>query len=96
MMLSLAMPVAARSAPALDVSVATRGDMVVVDVRMAVDVDVARAWAVLTDYPHMAEFVSDLRLSEVLSQHDNVLVVHQIGETSFGLLSFAYDTVRKV
>jgi hypothetical protein len=72
------------------------GDAVVVDVRMPVDVSVAAAWMVLTDYASMARFISDLRLSEVLSRRDNVLLVHQIGETRFGLLDFTYDTVRKI
>lgn len=96
MIVAAAMPIPAKSAPALDVTVAMRGGTVVVDVRMEVHVDVAHAWAVLTDYPHMAQFVSDLRFSEVLEDNDNVLLVRQIGETRFGLLRFAYDTVRKV
>ena len=93
---AVAMPFAAAAASPLDVNVAMRGKTIVVDVRMGVHVDVAQAWAVLTDYAHMARFVSDLEVSEVLAAKDNVLLVHQAGETRFGLLRFAYDTVRKI
>ena len=96
MFVAFAVPVRASAAPALDVNVAMRGKTIVVDVRMGVHVDVAQAWAVLTDYAHMARFVSDLKVSEVLAANDNVLLVHQAGETRFGLLRFAYDTVRKI
>jgi len=94
--LVLSTPAHASSAPELDVTVAMHGDTIVVDVQMSVDVNVATAWGVLTDYEHMTHFVSDLRLSEVVSRYDDVSVVHQIGETRIGLFRFSYDTVRKV
>lgn len=95
-MLALWMPLPAHGEQALDVKVVTRKNVVVVDVRMVVDVDVPRAWSVLTDYAHMVQYLSDLRLSEVMSRRDNVLLVHQVGETRSGVLHFTYDTVRQV
>jgi len=51
---------------AIDVAVHTQGDRVIVDVSAHALVKRDVAWSVLTDYDHMAEFVSDLKTSVVL------------------------------
>jgi hypothetical protein len=78
------------------VHVETRGATVIVDVVAPVAAEIGQAWDVLTDYPHMAEFVSNLRVSEVTSNNGNVLRVHQTGEAKKGPLRFAFETVRLV
>jgi hypothetical protein len=80
----------------IDVSVQHRGTMIVVDVRMAVDATARETWDVLTDYEHMAAFVSNLKSSAILRRNGNTLEVEQIGEAKRGLLTFPFETVRLV
>jgi hypothetical protein len=84
--------------PADDVAVAVErhGATIVVDVEMRVPVGAREAWAVLTDYEHMAAFVSTLTSSVVLQRNDNHLEVEQVGEARRGPLTYAFDTVRAI
>jgi carbon monoxide dehydrogenase subunit G len=86
---------------------ATAADGVVVDVRkegaeVAVDVDCPVdaprevVWDVLTDYDHMAQFISNLDYSGIDARTDNVLRVHQKGKVSRGILSLSFDNVREI
>ena len=50
----------------------------------------------LTDFDHMAEIVTNLQSSKVLSRSTTTLVVAQQGRTSAGPLTFAFETVREV
>jgi uncharacterized membrane protein len=78
------------------VNVGRHGNMIVVDVEVPIEATAREAWAVLTDYEHMAAFVSNLRSSAVLRRNGDSLVVEQIGEAKRGLLKFAFETVRAV
>lgn len=62
-----------------------RGD---IDIAAYVDVpaDVATAWAVLTDYNRLADFVPDMQVSRVVSKPDEATHVYQRGEKSWLLL----------
>jgi hypothetical protein len=80
----------------IDVTVEHRGPMIVVDVRMAVDATARETWDVLTDYEHMAAFVSNLKSSAILRRKGNSLEVEQMGEAKRGLLTFPFETVRLV
>ena len=91
---------AAHAAAAADediaVSVAKRGPMIVIDVEMPVQASGRDVWAVLTDYEHMAAFVSNLTSSAVLSRKGNRLEVEQIGEARRGPLAYPFETVRAI
>jgi hypothetical protein len=80
----------------LDVRVQVTGDAVVVDAIMIVAARQAETWAVMTDFDHMAEFISNLQASSVLSRNGDVLQVAQKGKASAGLLSFAFESVREI
>ncbi|WP_051304487.1 SRPBCC family protein [Chitinilyticum litopenaei] len=54
------------------------------------------AFAVLTDFDHMAEFVPNLRSSRVLARQGNVFSIAQQGEYRYGLLSFSFDSQRRI
>jgi len=87
----------ALGAPAIDVSVDLRGATVVVDVRArAAAVTPAVAWSVLTDYDHMATFLSAIRSSRIVTRTGNRLEVAQAGAASLGPLTFAFSTLRAV
>ena len=55
----------------IEVRVEMRGEQVVVDVQAMVAAKPADAWSVLTDYEHMARFVSALKSSAVVSRKGN-------------------------
>ena len=84
------------AAEPLEVHVEKAGDAVVVDVRATVNVPPSIAWDVLTDYDHMADFVSALKTSRVLSRSGNRLEVEQKGGAQFGFLHFDFSSVRAV
>lgn len=78
------------------VHIQKHGPTIVVDVEMQVSATPADAWAVFTDYEHMADFVSNLKVSEVTSRQGNRLEVRQAGEARKGPLTFTFETVRAV
>jgi len=58
-----------------------------------VGTDVPTAWAVLTDYDRLAEFLPDLEASRVVSAASEPLRVAQRGRAGFGFLHFDIDVV---
>ena len=96
LVLLLALVAASARAEPIEVAVHTQGERVIVDVTAHVAARREVAWDVLTDYDHMADFVSNLKASVVLSRNDNRLQVEQSGEAKRGFLRFAFSTVRSV
>jgi carbon monoxide dehydrogenase subunit G len=77
-------PLAPAAAPA-DVSIRTarEGDFVTVSASAVMRVDPRIAWAVLSDYDHLARFIPDVKSSRVVSRDGNKLRVEQTGEVGF-------------
>lgn len=73
-----------------------RGDSVVIDVDMPVAATPAVAWAVMTDYEHMASFLSNLTSSKVVERRGEVLHVAQSGRTKVAFMTFSFAAVRAV
>jgi hypothetical protein len=67
-----------------------------VDVDCPVDAPLWLVWEVLTDYDHMAEFISNLEFSGVKYAEGNMLRVHQKGKASRGPLTLTFDNVREI
>lgn len=80
----------------VDVTVQVDGDTVHVDVAFAVKASPQEVWAVITDFEHMAQFISNLTSSQVLSRNGNVVIATQKGKASVGPLSFEFDSVREL
>lgn len=80
----------------IDVQVEKRGDLIVIDVKAPVAASAQQAWAVLTDYEHMASFMSNVKTSSVLRRQGDMLEVSQTGETRVMLFTFSFDAVRSV
>jgi hypothetical protein len=78
------------------VHVVKNGPMISVEVQCPVDAPAAILWEVLTDYDHMALFVSNLQYSRVESRAENLLHVRQSGKASRGPLSISFDNTREV
>ena len=91
-------PVGAALAPDTDIDVRASkdGEFVVVDVDMAVTATQDEVWNVLTDYDHMADFVANLEASSIIARSGNTVDVMQKGTAHYGLLSFPFQSVRRV
>jgi hypothetical protein len=63
---------------------------------MAVTATQDEVWNVLTDYDHMADFVANLEASSIIARSGNTLDVMQKGTARYGLLSFPFQSVRRV
>jgi len=87
---------AAAGADDLSVKVRRQGDTVVMDVEANAPGSVGEAWSVLTDYDHMASFISNIKQSKVTAHDGNSLQVAQAGETRVGFLTFDFAVVRTV
>ncbi|HEX7328314.1 MAG TPA: SRPBCC family protein [Casimicrobiaceae bacterium] len=99
--LSLASPLAAapaQSPQSDDVGVTVRrdGEAIVIDVDLTVDASPQQAWEVLTDYDHMAAFVSSLAMSRIVARSDGTLEVAQVSQYAFGPFHFKFDNLREV
>lgn len=97
-LLSLSSAVAAEPGtdPDLTVAVEKRGERVIVDARMAVEASPPVVWGVLTDFDHMAAFISNLKASSARKLDERSVEVSQKGLAAYGPLSFAFETVRRV
>src|SRR6185503_6981489 len=80
----------------IDVKVAKNGQLVDVDVAFRVNASHDDAWRVLTDYNDMVRFVSSLTWSSIVRQDGNALEVAQKGNVQFGLLSFPFESTRRI
>jgi hypothetical protein len=95
----MVVPLAVWSAPVdrdIVVRVQKHGQDIAVDADCPVDAPLSIVWEVLTDYEHMAQFISNLEFSGVQSRADNVLRVEQRGKVSKGPLTFVFHNVREV
>jgi polyketide cyclase/dehydrase/lipid transport protein len=86
----------AQDASDIVVHVKKNGEIIIVDVEMAVQASPLATWDVLTDYDHMAQFVTNVQSSKITGRKGNTLVVAQKSGTAFGLLKFSFDNVREV
>ena len=80
----------------IEVHVKKNGPEVAVDVDCPVNASAAVTWEVLTDYDHMAEFLSDVQHSSVQSRDGHTLQVYQKGKAERGLLSITFENLREV
>jgi carbon monoxide dehydrogenase subunit G len=67
-----------------------------VDLVMHAPVPPAQAWAVLTDFEHMAAFVPNLQSSEVVARSEGLLKVSQKGVARFGIFSSHFESLREI
>lgn len=70
--------------------------MLVMDVAYRVPVPPRAAWAVLTDFEHMPDFVPNLASSKVLQRNGKSIVVEQKGSMRLGMLPIHYESTRQI
>jgi hypothetical protein len=80
----------------IGVRVTKNGQHIGVDVDCPVDAPASIVWEVLTDYDHMAQFISNLEHSGIEESAGDVLRVRQKGRASRGPLSVTFENVREV
>ncbi|MBI3371924.1 MAG: SRPBCC family protein [Betaproteobacteria bacterium] len=79
-----------------EVTVHKDDNRVTVEANMTVPVPATIAWAVLTDFAHMARYIPSLSSSEAVSEGPNVLRVTQKGAATWGPFTFDFESVRRV
>jgi ribosome-associated toxin RatA of RatAB toxin-antitoxin module len=78
----------------LSVEISANGFLI--QARAEVESDLATAWATLSDYDRLPEFVPDLSESRTLSRSGKRAVVSQVGRVSFGPFSRTFRLVLSV
>ena len=97
--LLLATPVgshATQSEEDIQVKVSRHGDIVTVHAQFSAPVSTQQAYAVLTDYNHMTQFLTDLDESRILARTEDSLLVRQAGKVRFGWFNIPFEYVRRV
>ena len=79
------------AAEGLSVEASSRGSAVTIHARALLDASYAVAWATLTDYNHLAQFIPGMRRSAVVEQRANSAVVEQLGEARFLFFTFPIE-----
>lgn len=96
------LPVAAAIAAAppnpgdIAVDIRRDGEAFVVNVDFLVDSTRQQAWNVLTDYDHMAEFLSSMTASGIIRRDQDRIEVAQTGHVSLGPFEFKVENVREI
>lgn len=93
--LIVAAPAAGR-AQAVAVQVDKQGEQIELTVTLDVPVPLPVAWSVLTDYDHMAEFLTTLKSSAVVARDGASLVVEQTAEAWIAFFRIDVHTLRAV
>jgi ribosome-associated toxin RatA of RatAB toxin-antitoxin module len=87
----------ASAAPPPSVNFQLQGTRLLVSGELSVPVAPATAWAVLTDYEHVPEFVPGMRVSRIIEQNGNTRVLEQQGEmVANNMRMFYLGTLRVV
>lgn len=94
------LPVAARALPLdvrdIAVTIHRDGEAFVVDVNFLVQCTAQEAWDVLTDYDHMARFVSNLAMSRIVRRDLDRIEVVQTSRLGFGPFQFNFENAREI
>ncbi|MEP6604876.1 MAG: SRPBCC family protein, partial [Nitrosospira sp.] len=80
----------------IEVKVQIAGENVIVDVIFAVPATRQEVWVVLTDFENMADFVSNLKESKVVSIFGDTLKVFQRGAATYGPVTFPFESTREI
>ncbi|WP_235001406.1 SRPBCC family protein [Nitrosovibrio sp. Nv4] len=80
----------------IEVKVKMVGESIIVDVTFSVPATQQEVWAVLTDFDHMADFVSNLRESKVASVSGDTITIFQRGAATYGPISYPFKSTREI
>lgn len=80
----------------IKVRVNMAGENVIVDVTFSVPATQREVWDVLVDFDHMADFVSNLKESKVVSVSGKTLTIFQRGAAIYGPIRYPFESTRKI
>ena len=80
----------------IEVKVKIDGASVTVDLSLVVPATRQEVWSVLTDFGHMADFISNLKESRVISTSGNTLKIFQRGVATYGPINFPFESTREI
>lgn len=80
----------------IEVRIDRQGSRFIIDIDLPLSATAEEAWAVITDYDHMADFISSITHSRVLSRDGNRLRVQQKARAGRGIFSMSFENVRDV
>lgn len=81
----------------LEVQIDIDGDEVHLDISALVEAKPREVWAVMTDFEHMADFISNLKSSKVIARSSPTsFTVEQQGRAGAGPISFTLDSIRDI
>lgn len=80
----------------IEVKVKIVGERVIVDLNMLIPATPQEAWATLTDFSHMAEFISNMKESRIVENAGDTLKVFQRGSATYGPIDFAFESTREI
>jgi hypothetical protein len=86
----------ARAALDMQISVARRGEVLVVDAVFVAPVSQREAWVVLTDFDAMSRYVPNLDESHIAARNGDRLRVEQRGVARWGPLTHSFTMVRDI
>ena len=79
-LLTLHVPVAAQE---VLTETARKGELITLTASAELQVDIGTAWAVISDYDHLAEFIPDMHSSRVIQREGDKVLVEQTGQVGF-------------
>ena len=80
----------------IDVKVHITGEKVIVDLSLVVSATRQEIWAVLTDFEHMPDFISNLKESKLIGTSGPTLKIFQRGSASYGFINFPFESTREI
>jgi len=80
----------------IEVKVQVAGENVIVDLSFVVPATRQQVWAVLTDFDHMDDFISNVKESKVISVAADITKVFQRGSAKYGPISFPFESTREM
>lgn len=78
------------------IKVQIKGENVTIDLNLVVPATQQQAWAVMTDFEHMASFISNLKESKIIGASENMQTIFQRGSANYGPLSFSFESTREI
>jgi hypothetical protein len=80
----------------IDVKIQIKSEIVIVDLTLVIAGTRQDVWEVLTDFDHMANYVSNLKESKVVSISGGTLNVYQRGAAKYGPINFPFESTREI
>src|SRR5687767_12698092 len=77
----------------IEVQVNMAGEHIIIDLNFAVPATPQEVWDVLIDFENMADFVSNLKESKVVSVSEDKFTIFQRGGATYGPVSFPFESI---